>query len=221
VTRSESCRPIRGLYAIADTALLGDRLLEAARAALRGGVRLLQYRDKRGTPGQRLRQASALLACCQRHDAILIVNDDTGLAAAIGADGVHLGCGDGEVAQARTLLGGNALIGRSCYDRLELAVAAELEGADYVAFGSFFPSHTKPQAVPAPIGLLAEARERLSLPIVAIGGITPDNGAALLAAGADALAVIHGLFGQPDIEAAARAFTGIFSPQRHRGRRDS
>ena len=199
-----------GLYAIADQGLLGERLVEAATAALNGGARLLQYRDKQ-SPGARRRElASRLLACCRELGIPLLINDDVDLAGEIGADGVHLGSADVGIAQARKRLGPRVLIGRSCYNRLELALQAQREGADYVAFGRFFPSRTKPEAVPCPISLLGEARRALSLPIVAIGGITTENGGRLIAAGADALAVIHGLFGQPDIEATARDFQRIF-----------
>ncbi len=209
---------IGGLYAIADRGLLGERLVEAATLALRGGTRLLQYRDKQGPRIQRLELARRLLECCREHGVPLLINDDVDLAGEIGADGVHLGSADVTIARARERLGPRALIGRSCYDRLELALQAQQEGADYVAFGRFFPSRTKPGAVPCPISLLGEARQALSLPIVAIGGITPENGGRLIAAGADALAVIHGLFGQPDIEATASHFDRLFSPRRRGGR---
>ncbi len=211
---------VAGLYAIADRGLLGERLVEAATAALRGGARLLQYRDKQSPGIQRRELARRLLARCREHGVPLIINDDVDLAGEIGADGVHLGSADTGIARARERLGPRALIGRSCYDRLELALRAQREGADYVAFGRFFPSRTKPEAVPCPISLLGEARRALSLPIVAIGGITTENGGRLIAAGADALAVIHGLFGRPDVEAAARDFDKLFSPQRRRGRRE-
>ncbi|RME35681.1 MAG: thiamine phosphate synthase [Gammaproteobacteria bacterium] len=201
---------MHGLYAIADRALLGGRLLPAAAAALQGGASLLQFRDKGEDRQEREELARALLALCRQHRVPLLINDDPGLAATIGADGVHLGSGDTGLPRARAMLGERALIGASCYNRLELALKAQEEGADYVAFGRFYPSRTKPEAVPCPVTLLGEARRHLSIPIVAIGGITTENGPRLLAAGADALAVIHGLFGQPDIEATTRTFHRIF-----------
>lgn len=203
---------VRGLYAIADTQLLSAaRLLGAVGEAIAGGARLIQYRDK-GTDAVRRRdQARALLALCRGQDCLFIVNDDVALAAAIGADGAHIGRDDLPLADARRELGAGRLIGVSCYDELERARAAQAQGADYVAFGSFFPSPTKPQAVRASIALLRAARAELHVPIVAIGGITPENGADLLAAGADALAVIDGVFNQPDIRAAAQRYARLFT----------
>lgn len=200
-----------GLYAITAP---GDEtppaLAGQVEQALRGGARLVQYRDKNADLPTRRARASALLALCRRHGVALIINDDVELAAELGAHGVHLGGDDMTLATARRRLGPEALIGASCYNRLEHARAAVAAGADYVAFGRFFASRSKPQAVPADPSLLTRARRELPVPVVAIGGITPANGAALLAAGANLLAVIHGVFGQPDIEAAARAYARLF-----------
>jgi thiamine-phosphate pyrophosphorylase len=201
----------RGLYAITDTGLLADDvLLERVEQAILGGARVIQYRDKQLAPAARRRQAAALATLCGRHGIPLIINDDVPLAAAVGAAGVHLGEHDTGLQAARRQLGPVALIGVSCYNRLELAREAADGGADYVAFGRFFPSSTKPAAVQATPALLVEARRRLDLPIVAIGGITPVNGAELVSAGADLLAVIHGVFAQPDVEAAARRYAALF-----------
>lgn len=209
---TRSSLSLRGLYAITDAQLTpGDTLVPAAAAALRGGARVIQYRDKSGDGLRRLREASALVALCGRYDAWLIINDDVELAAEIGAAGVHLGRDDTQLQAARRRLGRDAIIGVSCYNALTRAQAAAEHGADYVAFGRFFPSLTKPQALQAAPELLRTARAVLSLPLVAIGGITPDNGGLLIEAGADMLAVIHGVFGQADIEAAARRFTTLFS----------
>ncbi|NJM10836.1 MAG: thiamine phosphate synthase [Synechococcaceae cyanobacterium SM1_2_3] len=201
----------RGLYAVTDAFLLPDEnLIFAVEQALVGGARWIQYRDKSADAGRRLAQAQALNALCQRYAAPLIINDDVELAFQIGAAGVHLGQHDLALDTARARLGNNAIIGVSCYDRLDLAVAAERAGADHVAFGAFFPSPTKPDEIRAPIELLREARAALNLPIVAIGGITPDNAPLLLEAGADALAVVSAVFAQPDIQAAARRFAALF-----------
>ncbi len=201
----------RGLYAITDTALLpDDRLVTAVEQALLGGARLVQYRDKSSDGARRLTQARALNALCRRHDVPLIINDDVELAAQIGAAGVHIGKDDPALATARARLGATALIGVSCYDCLALALDAERAGADYIAFGAFFPSPTKPAEIQAPLGLLREAKITLTVPIVAIGGITPDNAPSLLDAGADALAVVSAVFAQPDIQAAARRFAALF-----------
>jgi len=180
------------------------------RAALAGGARVIQYRDKTRDTARRERQARALAALCRAHGALFVINDDVALARAVAADGVHLGRDDATLAQARAQLGPQAAIGVSCYNELSRALQAQAQGADYVAFGSFFPSRTKPAAVPATLELLRQARALLPLPIVAIGGITPTNGATLLHAGADALAVIEGVFGQTDIDAAAKQYARLF-----------
>ena len=203
--------PISGLYAItpqcADTAALLDKV----RKALKGGTRLVQYRDKTNDVALRFEQASELRALCREFGVALIVNDDLRLAALSNADGVHLGREDGSLLEARLILGPDKIIGVSCYNDLQSAIAAQQAGADYIAFGSFFASTTKPDAVPAPLDLLRQARHQLNIPIVAIGGITLANAPSLLAAGADALAVISAVFDSPDIRAAARGFSELFT----------
>ena len=202
---------LKGLYAITDAGLAARQGLEAQVAeALAGGASIVQYRDKSGDAGLRRRQAASLAALCRRAGALLIVNDDVELALSVGADGVHLGRDDPDPVAARKRLGQGAVIGVSCYNRFELARAARDAGADYIAFGRFFPSATKPDAVQADPALLSMARKELDLPAVAIGGITPQNGRALVDAGADMLAVVNGVFGQADIRAACRAFTRLF-----------
>lgn len=201
---------LRGLYAITDSRSTVRDLVEQVEQALTGGARVIQYRDKNGSPLLRERQAAGLLQICRAAGVPLIINDDLELAARLGADGVHLGRDDPSPLQARQALGATALIGVSCYNRLQLAVEAQWEGADYVAFGRFFASSSKPQAVQATPELLLQARARLKLPIVAIGGITSENGAPLISAGADMLAVIHGIFGQPDIRLACEHFARLF-----------
>jgi thiamine-phosphate pyrophosphorylase len=205
---------LRGLYAITSAELCADhvRLLVAAAAALRGGAVLLQYRDKHGTPASRLEAARALAGLCHDHGARLIINDDVDLALDCGADGVHLGATDPPLAQARQALGPTAILGASCGPSLQRAQAAAAAGADYLAFGRFFTSRTKPEAPPAPLELLGQARAQWALPLCAIGGVTPDNAAPLLAAGADLIAAIDGLFGDPEaaaVEAAARAYSRV------------
>ncbi len=202
---------VRGLYVIADTSQLGNaRLLERVEPAVRGGARIVQYRDKSADAQRRHREAQALRGLCTQYDALFIVNDDPRLAAEIGADGVHIGRADANVQQVRSVMGAEAVVGCSCYDELARAVTAEQEGADYVAFGSFFPSRVKPDAVRPEIDLLQRAKRQLSIPVVAIGGVTLDNARGLVAAGADALAVITGVFAQPDVEAAARALQSLY-----------
>ena len=202
---------VAGLYAIADTQYLDDtHLMPAVGEAIAGGARIVQYRDKKHIAADRARQATELASLCRQHGALFIINDDVELAKQVQANGVHLGREDVSLAQARALLGPEAIIGVSCYNELARAIQAQADGADYVAFGSFFPSRTKPQAVRAGLELLCEAKQKLRIPVVAIGGITPENGAHLLAAGAGALAVIEGVFGQDDVRAAAERYARLF-----------
>lgn len=204
-----------GLYAITDSTLIPhDRLVESVAAAIAGGATLIQYREKHLEPQARTLEAEALAALCRRHGVPLIINDDVELAAAVSADGVHLGIDDAAISHARRRLGPAALIGASCYNRLQHAVEAVEAGASYVAFGRFFQSYSKPAAVQADPSLLQQARKQLDVPIVAIGGITPENGRILIDAGASLLAVIHGVFGQPDIQAAAQSYTDLFRHSR-------
>jgi thiamine-phosphate pyrophosphorylase len=206
-------RRIAGLYAIADTACIAaNRFQQAVELAIAGGAAVVQYRDKSTDRERREQHARMLVELASRHEVPVVINDDPQLAARVRAAGVHLGRDDPPLAQARRLLGAHALIGVSCYNELERALVAEAQGADYVAFGRFFPSSTKPAAVLATPELLRAAKRCLHVPLVAIGGITPDNGAALISAGADALAVIGGLFAAADIRAAARRYAVLFAP---------
>ncbi|AVO54122.1 thiamine phosphate synthase [Ectopseudomonas mendocina] len=204
---------LRGLYAITDTPLLADgKLLPYSEAALRGGARLLQYRDKSGDAGRRLDEAQALAELCKRYDATLIINDDLELAARLNVS-LHLGQGDGSLAAARARLGEDAVIGGTCHAQLELAERAVAEGASYIAFGRFFNSHTKPGAPAATVELLDEARARFAQPIVAIGGVTLETAPGLIARGASMVAVIHALFAADSttaVEDRARAFAALF-----------
>ncbi len=208
---SIDCTVIRGLYAItpeiADTA----RLLNQVQQAIDGGVTLFQYRAKTLAPAHREAQAQALAALCKHQDVTLIINDDIALARACRASGVHLGRDD-KAALDKDHEDSNCplLIGVSCYDSLQNALEAEQSGASYVAFGSFFPSRTKPDAVRATLPLLREARRKLGIPIVAIGGIGLDQVDALIDAGADAVAVISALFEATDISGTARQFNHHF-----------
>jgi thiamine-phosphate pyrophosphorylase len=203
---------LRGLYAITDSGLLAGRLLPAVEAALRGGAAVVQYRDKSGDASRREYEARELLVLCRRYGRPLLINDDVVLAAQIGADGVHLGQGDGSLERARRMLGPTAIIGATCHDSLDLAEAAAAAGADYIAFGAFYASGTKPQAGLAHRKTLRAAKARLNLPVVAIGGITADNAAPLLAAGADMTAVIADLWRADNIEMRARRYTDLFAP---------
>jgi thiamine-phosphate pyrophosphorylase len=203
---------IGGLYAITPDEPDTAELLRKVRLALLGGARVLQYRNKASDAALHLKQAEALRELTREFAVPLIVNDDVALAQQVAADGVHLGGADGSVADARAVLGSGKLIGVSCYNRLALAHEAVRQGADYVAFGSFFSSTVKPDAVAATPDLLRQARRELAVPLVAIGGIDAQNGAQLLEAGANALAVISAVFAAPDIEHAARQFSTLDYP---------
>lgn len=201
--------PQRGLYAITHTeGKSAGQIINDVSSALRGGVKALQYRDKNPDDAEVVVQA--LLQLCRQHAVPLIINDDIDLAIKIKADGVHLGKDDGDVEFARKRLGDKAIIGVSCYNSLARAVEAQAQGASYVAFGRFFPSNSKPLASPADAATLIKAKREITIPIVAIGGILPENGGQLLAAGADVLAVIGGIFdGEP--EQSARAYQHLFN----------
>lgn len=198
-----------GLYAITDTALLGNRLLPAVRAALEGGAMLVQYRDKSTDSLRREKEARALLTLCREFACPLLINDDMALALHIGADGVHLGRHDGALSQARQQMGPTAIIGATCHDSLGFAAEAAASGASYLAFGALYASPTKPGAATAVLSTLTAAR-RFGLPVVAIGGISADNAAPVIAAGADCVAVISDLWNTADITVRARLFQTLF-----------
>lgn len=199
---------MKGLYAITPDVVSTEALARMVDLALEGGIALLQYRNKLADADLRKEQAQALLRLTRARRVPLIVNDDAALAAAIDADGAHVGRDDGEVAAARRVLPGK-LLGASCYASFEAAQAAIAAGADHVAFGSVFASNTKPGAGRAPLNLFSRAR-CLGVPLVAIGGITLDNALLVIAAGADCVAVITDLFGAPDIAGRAAAYRGLF-----------
>lgn len=201
----------RGLYVITGSEYLETgRLANAVQHAILGGAKLVQYRDKSRVAATRKHEAATLRDICHEHDVMLIVNDDVRLAQEIGADGVHLGREDTSIEQARRLLGDDAIIGASCYNLIGRARRAVDEGADYVAFGSFFPSRTKSTGTYAERDCLARASSELDTHIVAIGGITPDNGGQLIRAGADMLAVCGGVFDQRNPEHAAHHYAVLF-----------
>ena len=205
---------MQGLYAVTPDDPLLPRLSTLVQAALAGGVRWVQYRNKTAPPPLRRAQAAELLRICRAADARLIINDDIALAVEIGADGAHIGREDipgGSLAAARELLGPNLILGVSCYDEMALAEAAAAAGADYLAFGSVFASSTKPDAVRAPLQLLGEARRRFGLPVAAIGGINLHNAPDAIAAGADLLAVVSDLFDAMEITQRAEAYAKLWN----------
>lgn len=202
---------LSGLYAITTSS---QNLPQQVEAAIAGGARVIQYRDKSSDQSLRLEQAQQLSQICRAAKIPLIINDDVDLAARVSAAGVHLGRDDIAFNHARRKLGGDAIIGISCYNDFDLALQAQQQGADYIAFGSFFDSPTKPLAIRADSSLLQRAKQELNIPVVAIGGITPDNGKLLIEAGADMLAVISALFAQADVEQASRSFAQLFSEEK-------
>lgn len=202
--------PVRGLYVITGTMNNREQLCASVAAAVAGGARLVQYRNKQATAAEQLADARALREICGG-SACLIINDDPGLAVKAGADGVHVGQDCSDLRAVREQIGPQRLLGVTCHASIELAAKAQAAGADYVAFGAFHPSPTKPQASRAPISILKMARQSIHLPIVAIGGINADNAGEILRAGADSVAVISAVFGADDPQAAAQAISALFS----------
>lgn len=204
-------RHTTGLYVITRPLPGGpDALASAVDQAIAGGAVMVQYREKGGVASTRQEEAAAVLRVCRAHAVPLVINDDIGLARQVGADGVHLGRHDASVPAAREALGTRAVVGVSCYNELARALEAGKAGASYVAFGSFFPSATKPNAVQATPRLLREAREQVTIPICAIGGITPANGGELIRNGADLLAVVSGVFEAESVRQAAERYARLF-----------
>ena len=203
-------KPLRGLYVITDETLIPqNQFSESVEQALRGGARIIQYRDKSNDIIKRMQQATALKKLCNNYHATFIINDDVELALQIDADGVHIGDQDTTLASARRILG-NKIIGVSCYNQLDMAVRAEKNGADYIAFGSFFPSNIKPHAMRADIPLLTRAKQELKIPVCSIGGITLHNALALLEAGADMIAVITDIFAAENISDRCQKYAALF-----------
>lgn len=204
------------IYAITDSDLLpGERLFSAVHAALRGGIKTLQLRDKNATHAALMAIAKRLMPLCVAHQAQLIINDHVDIAHAVGAHGVHLGQQDGNVAKARAALGAEAIIGVTCHNDISLAQKAVNDGASYVAFGRFFPSATKPLADSADLTVLTQAKTQLLIPVVAIGGITFDNMQQIIEQGVDAVALCHELFAVADIEVqATRLLRHFYSSQK-------
>jgi thiamine-phosphate pyrophosphorylase len=202
---------LSGLYVITDTSLQAPKKLGShVEQALQGGAKLVQYRDKSGDRTLQLKQSKQLAQLCKQYNVPLIINDNIDLAVEVGAAGVHLGRDDCNLSDARKQLGKQAIIGVSCYNEWQRALTAIENGADYIAFGRFFESKTKPDATPASKKLLQRAKLELQIPVVAIGGITPDNAASLINAGANMLAVIRGVFTEPDIKTVAQQYAALF-----------
>ncbi|NOQ88320.1 MAG: thiamine phosphate synthase [Gammaproteobacteria bacterium] len=203
---------LKGLYAITDENLIAEeQFSEAIELVLQGGVRIVQYRDKTNDQQKRLQQANTLCSLCEQYQAISIINDDIDLARAVNADGVHLGKDDAALLNARQILGENAIIGISCYNDIGLALSAEKNSADYVAFGTMFSSPTKPDAVTATPDIISEAKRQLSIPVCAIGGITGKNIQQLIKHHTDMAAVISSLFAADDIKHSTTILSQYFN----------
>ena len=209
---------LQGLYVITDRELflsLEKDISELVNLAIQGGARIVQYRNKISSTAMRSEEAHKLLTLCRKRNVTLLINDDVDLAIEIDADGVHIGQSDMPVSEARNILGKDKIIGVTCHNKLELAQAAQEAGADYVAFGRFFPSKTKPSAPPATVNILQQAKELLSIPVVAIGGITAASAQVLIDHGADMLAVSHSVFAANDIIAGTQQLSRLFEAGRN------
>ena len=202
--------PIKGVYAVTPDIADTDLLIKKVEAALQGGVNVMQYRNKQANHKLQTQQARAILHLCRQYNVPLIINDSVKLCLTLDADGVHLGADDGNLAEVRTRLGESKILGASCYNRFDLAIAAQNQGANYVAFGACFVSNTKPNAPVADIRLFSQARAELSVPSVAIGGINLQNANQVIQAGADAIAVIQAIFAAEDVKLASQQFSQLF-----------
>jgi len=201
---------IKGLYAITPDTSNTSHLLTMVEAALQGGISILQYRNKQADHKLQTKQARALLPLCRQYHVPLIINDSVKLCLTLDADGVHLGADDGDLMEVRARIGKDKILGASCYNRFDLAISAQQVGVDYIAFGACFASSTKPNAPVADLALFAQAREKLAIPSVAIGGITTENAQQIIQAGASAIAVINALFAAEDIKKKAQQFSALF-----------
>ncbi|GAB6069949.1 thiamine phosphate synthase [Thiomicrorhabdus hydrogeniphila] len=209
---SNSMTPIAGLYVITDTQLMNHHtLINMVEQALKGGAKWVQFRDKTSDIATKTKLASLLKTLCENYQAWLIINDDIQLAKNVNAHGVHIGKDDADISIARKILGPQAIIGVSCYNDLNRAKKMQNFGANYVAFGRFFASKTKPNAPQANIETLTLAKQQLNIPIVAIGGIHANNAQQLINAGADSLAVIQGVFAQQNIQQQSHAIQNLFT----------
>ena len=202
---------INGLYAITPDLENTDDLLGRAQQVLEGGAQLIQYRNKLASDVLLREQARLLLQLCREYKVPLIINDHLDLVLEIDADGLHVGRDDASITKARNQLGWNKIVGASCYDNLDLALQAEKEGADYVAFGAFFPSLTKPAAVAVSMNLIEQAKKKLAVPMVGIGGIQLSNAKAVIESGCTAIAVCNDLFHAENIKEKAAQYAQLFA----------
>ncbi len=202
---------LQGLYVIADAECIGKKnIISETQEVLSAGVKIIQYRDKINSLTKKTIIAKQLLKLTNTYQSLLVINDDVNLAKSINADGVHLGKDDFSIEKARNILGKNKIIGASCYADFKNAKPAIQASADYIAFGSFFSSAIKPQAPKADTMLIKQAKSEFTTPICAIGGITPQNAATVLNAGADMIAVISGIFNASSPQQAVQEYLSLF-----------
>ncbi|CAN5154006.1 thiamine phosphate synthase [soil metagenome] len=201
---------MKGLYLVTPDWDDTHRLMQVTESALKGGVALLQYRHKTADDALRREQAQCLLALCRSYQVPFIINDHIALCMALDADGVHVGGTDASVAEARAQVGKNKIVGASCYGSLDLAREAHRSGASYVAYGGFYPSLVKKYPVTTSADIIAQSKSEIALPVVVIGGMTNENSALLVRAGADMVAVISSVYLAQDAQAAARGFAELF-----------
>ena len=201
---------ISGLYAVTPDEADTEVLLAKVEGALKGGASILQYRNKSASFGLQVEQAREILPLCKQYQVPLIINDSVELCLMLGADGVHIGTDDGNIAEVRAQLGADKILGASCYNRFDLALNAQQAGASYVAFGACFASSTKPHAPVATLDLFSQAKAQLSIPAVAIGGISLINASSVINAGADSIAVINAIFSADDVKLSTQQFAQLF-----------
>ena len=202
---------LHGLYIITEPTLCGDAIVSKVEQAILGGAQVIQYRNKAASNEIQRSEALALRALCQQYQRCFLINDNIELALEVNADGVHLGQSDSSLAEARKQLGDTKIIGITCHSDIKSAIQAEKNSANYVAFGRFYPSQTKPSAPPATIEILQQAQSELNIPIVAIGGVTSNNASTLIHAGANMIAVIHAIFSAQDIKQTAQCLSDKFT----------
>lgn len=205
MTKTKS-QKLSGLYAITDPDLMQENIITKVEQAILGGINILQYRNKTASPVQQLQEANELAQLCKSHNVLFIINDNIELALQVDADGLHLGQTDTPLLEARQRLPENKIIGVSCNNKIEMALIAQKHGADYIAFGRFYKSITKPEAPQAELSLLSEARNKIIIPIVAIGGISPEAAPALIKEGVSMIAAINGIFAQDDVYLATQRY---------------
>jgi thiamine-phosphate pyrophosphorylase len=202
---------MQGLYLVTPNWEDTARMVRITETALHAGAAMVQYRNKDAHASLRREQGAALLGLCRRYSRPLVINDHLDLCLTLGADGVHVGGTDLSVRAVRAALGPDKIVGASCYGELDLARAAERDGASYAAFGGFYPSLVKQYSFVTAPAIVREARAELALPIVVIGGMTPDNAAPLVARGAHMVAAISSIYNAEDAERAVRAFDQLFA----------